>query len=214
MKTLRLFLLLLLPLVGASCDKEDDSIDLTDYRQDIVTCRHDGERLLFLRDDGATLCPDPALPAEMLPEEQRILIGYSPAGPTDDSHIRIVMQSAIGLIPYSPVTALDESEAALLADDPLYITSVWYGGGCINLRYQIEYHRATHSMSMIAVQPQADADTLDLQLRYNNSDDDPGFYRAGYASFRIESPHPANIRVRTNTANLGGEKYFVFTTKQ
>lgn len=206
-------LLLILPIfMLLSCDESSDTIDLTDFRQDLVTCLHDADRLIFKRDDGMYLYPEEALPATSFPEEQRVVIGYSP-DETVGNHTEIELVTSIGEIPYTTISQVSLIEAALLPDDPLYLTTIWYGGGCINLRYKIEFHDKAHSMAMISIDDKATADTLDVELRYNTHDDAPGYYRSGYASFRPEKPLPPTIRVTINTANLDGKREFIFNTK-
>ena len=45
----------------SACGQEEEEINLTDFRYDIVTCRHGGVGLVFLRDDTTLLYPQSAV---------------------------------------------------------------------------------------------------------------------------------------------------------
>ena len=51
----------------SACGQEEEEINLTDFRYDIVTCRHDGVDLVFLRDDTTLLYPQSAVSSDLLP---------------------------------------------------------------------------------------------------------------------------------------------------
>lgn len=197
----------------SACGQEEEEINFTDFRYDIVTCRHDGDDLVFLRDDTTLLYPQSAVPSHLLPIDQRALIGYSPVGKIADRQLSIVLQTSIKPITTGDILFLSPDGAQELADDPLYLTSVWCSGGYANLRYKIEYHDVSHVLTMIAVFPQNSTDTLDLQLRHDTRGDAPGYYASGYASFRLPRPLPPVVRVSIHTSNLDGRKQFVFTEK-
>ncbi len=207
-----LILALFIVTTLSGCDDSEETIDLTEFRQDIVTCLHQSHSLIFLRDDGAYLYPEDILPSTLLADGQRVIIGYSPEE-TIGNNIEIELITTIQEIPYATIETISPAEASLLPDYPLYLTSVWYGGECINLRYQIEIKDKVHSMSMISLHNSTQGDTLDVQLRYDNHDDSPGYYRSGYASFRIEKPLPPVVRVTINTSNLDGKNKYIFNTK-
>ena len=167
--------------------------------------------MVFLRDDTTLLYPQSAVSSDLLPVDQRALIGYSPLGKIVDRQLSIVLQTSIKPVMTGDILSLSPGGAQELADDPLYLTSVWCSGGYVNLRYKIEYHDVSHMLTMIAVFPQNSADTLDLQLRHDTRGDAPGYYVSGYASFRLPRPLPPVVRVGINTSNLGGRRQFVFT---
>ena len=215
MKLRTLSALVALAMLAVSCDEDVQSgVDLTNFRQDIVSCLHDNGVLIFRTDEGILLYPEEVLPTNLLSAGQRAIIGYVPTTASKDGEMKILLETAIRPILSASIIVLPSDSAALLPDDPIYLASVWYGGGCINLRYQIEYYHALHRLSMVAVVPQRHSDTLDVRLHYDRAGDAAGYYRSGYASFLLPEPLPANVRVRINTSNLGGENDFVFTLKQ
>lgn len=215
MKPLFFSALAALAMLAVSCGEDVSSdIDLTNFRQDFVSCLHDDGALIFRTDEGMLLYPEKELPADLLSTGQRAIIGYIPTEMSGREEMKISLETAIRPIPSAAITALPSDSAAHLPDDPIYLASVWYGGGCINLRYQVTYYYARHMLSMVAVVPQRYSDTLDVQLHYDRAGDVAGYYRSGYASFLLPEPLPANVRVRINTSNLGGENDFMFTLKQ
>lgn len=214
MKLRALSALAVLAMLVVSCGEDMSSdIDLTNFREDFVSCLHDDGALIFRTDEGVLLYPEKELPTDLFSTGQRAIIGYVPTTASEVGEMKISLETAIRPIPFAAITALPSDSAALLPDDPIYLASVWYGGGCINLRYQIEYYHALHTLAMVAALPQRHSDTLDVRLHYDRGGDTTGYYRSGYASFLLPEPLPANVRVRINTSNLGGENDFVFTLK-
>lgn len=206
------FLLLfgvMLSLFCTACDHGEEGLDLTHFRYDLVTCRHDDGQLLFLRDDTVLLCPREALAADLMPIDERVLIGYSPVGEITDRRLDIDLQTSIAPVTGGKIEELSQEAVETLADDPIYLTSVWCSGGYVNVRYMIEYHDLTHSLAMVALLPRVGGDTLDLQLLHDTRGDAPGYYASGYASYLLPRPLSPVVRVRINTSNLGGSRQFV-----
>lgn len=205
--------LMLLFLSAVACTEDEEALNLTDFRYDLVTCRHDDGALIFLRDDTVLLYPRQTLSADLLPVDSRALVGYSPVGEVVDRRLDIDLQTSIAPAAGGDIRSLSSEAADSLADDPIYLTSVWCSGGYVNLRYKIEYHDRSHALTMITVVPSSGTDTLDVQLRHDTRGDAPGYDVSGYASYRLPRPLPPVVRVRVNTSNLGGLRHFVSTIK-
>ncbi len=205
--------LMLLFLSAVACTEDEEALNLTDFRYDLVTCRHDDGALIFLRDDTVLLYPRQTLSADLLPVDSRALVGYSPVGEVVARRLDIDLQTSIAPAAGGDIRSLSSEAADSLADDPIYLTSVWCSGGYVNLRYKIEYHDRSHALTMITVVPDEGTDTLDVQLRHDTRGDAPGYDVSGYASYRLPRPLPPVVRVRVNTSNLGGVRHFVSTIK-
>ena len=205
--------LMLLFLSAVACTEDEEALNLTDFRYDLVTCRHDDGALIFLRDDTVLLYPRQTLSADLLPVDSRALVGYSPVGEVVARRLDIDLQTSIAPAAGGDIRSLSSEAADSLADDPIYLTSVWCSGAYVNLRYKIEYHDRSHALTMITVVPDEGTDTLDVQLRHDTRGDAPGYDVSGYASYRLPRPLPPVVRVRVNTSNLGGVRHFVSTIK-
>ncbi|MCD8287827.1 MAG: NigD-like N-terminal domain-containing protein [Porphyromonadaceae bacterium] len=206
--------LLLFPLLALAC-QEENGLDLTAFQYDVVTCRQgQGEEgWLFLRDDTTWLYPQSPLSSSSLSDGQRVLIGYSPVEQIDTRAWRITLQTAVQSIVSGEITYLPAVMSKELADDPLYVTSLWCSGGFVNLRFKVLYHDVSHRLSAVAFLPQSSTDTLDVEIRHDACDDAPGYYASGYASFSLPDMPPRVVRVGINSSNLGGEKQYIFLTE-
>lgn len=178
------------------------------FRVDVVTCIREGENVVFGRDDGVLLIPEPAFSHDSYATGQRVLLQYTPL--QEDGPDR--GKEKIGIKAFSPVTTqpvLFYSADQLLStpDDGIYLQSIWLGGGFINVRFQIEVNRSDvrHRLSLICNKDRMGEDrTVWLELRHDRQGDTAGYLAPGYASFSLDTFNLAEtdaFRVKINALN-------------
>lgn len=198
-----------------SCQKEE-GIDYDSFRLDLATCIIGADdELCFRLDNGDLLFPEEAVSAEKYQHEQRVMLNYvieREREPLKKEYI--INVRSVGRILSKHIVSCSLPEASSIGNDPLYLGTVWYGGGCINIRYKIEFNHLPHLLEMIYIpEEQLPDDTLRLQLRHDRNNDSPGFLTAGYASFRL----PAALseagctaaRIKINSSNLPKDFWIV-----
>ena len=218
MKRLIHLILLFVIITLTACKDDEEQYDYGNFRMDLATVLSPEEGVRFLRDDGLILLPETTVDNKYLTTGARLLLRYIPQEKISETEIPIEIQS-ITLIPEGDIIiAPNESSIAQLGNDPLYITSIWPGGGYINLRYKIEQNNGMHQFSLCYIQEnQISPDTLYLDLRHKAQYDNAGYLSKSYASFSLKKvldkvQSVKVIKINANVENLK-QQYFIFNTQ-
>ncbi|WP_455497623.1 NigD1/NigD2 family lipoprotein [Coprobacter sp.] len=215
-----LFQLILLCTITTfiSCNDDDIKFNYGNFRMDFVTVLSSETGIKFLRDDGMTLfSATNSANSEYLNPGNRIILRYIPGEKISPTEQSADIQS-ISVVPQGDIRLSMKEQAESFGNDPLYIISLWPGGGYLNLRYKIELNNAHHQLVMFYIpENQISQDTLYLELRHKANSNNPGYLSKGYASFALEKIHNSiqkvkAIKVNTNIYNLK-QQYFIFNTE-
>lgn len=187
---------------------------------DFVTVLSPEEGIRFLRDDGIVLLSETTNDTDnkYLVTGKRILLRYIPGEQISQTELSAKIQS-ITFIPEGNITFVSQKEQTeSFGNDPLYIISLWPGGGYLNLRYKIEQNNDKHLFALLYIQEnQISPDTIFLELRHKADSDNPGYLSKGYAAFSLQKiqdkiPEAKAIKVNANVSNLK-QQYFIFNTQ-
>ena len=142
----------------------------------------------------------------------------SPGEQISQTELSAKIQS-MTFIPEGDITFVSQKEQTeSFGNDPLYIISLWPGGGYLNLRYKIEQNNDKHQFALLYIQEnQISPDTIFLELRHKADSDNPGYLSKGYAAFSLQKiqdkiPEAKAIKVNANVSNLK-KQYFIFNTQ-
>lgn len=213
------FILFLIIVILSACN-DDVRYDYGNFRIDFVTVLSPEEGIRFLRDDGIILLSETANDADnkYLVTGKRILLRYIPGEQISQTELSAKIQS-MTFIPEGDITFVSQKEQTeSFGNDPLYIISLWPGGGYLNLRYKIEQNNDKHQFALLYIQEnQISPDTIFLELRHKADSDNPGYLSKGYAAFSLQKiqdkiPEAKAIKVNANVSNLK-KQYFIFNTQ-
>lgn len=201
-----------------ACNNDDNKYDYGNFRMDFVTVLSSESGIRFLRDDGITLfSATNNANSEYLSAGNRIILRYIPKEKISPTEQFADIQS-ISVVPKGDIVFTTKEQAESFGNDPLYIISLWPGGGYLNLRYKIEENNAHHQLVLFCIpENQISQDTLYLKLQHKAYSDNPGFLSKGYAAFSLEKiqdiiQRVKAIKVDANISNLK-QQYFIFNTE-
>lgn len=201
-------IMMLLLLFSGGCGDEMPYNEW-EYQMNLVTFRAFPEAL-FVLDNGVELIPEnqtSALP--LLPDNGRMLLLYEYAdiaeGNEDRRKIKI---NSYARTYCDTISSVSQQELDVMADDPIFLTSIWQEGRFINIRLSIDVNKDSHTVDMFCI-PEISNDTLKLELRHDKKGDVPGCLYSEYFSYDIEK-YKINYRafsVKMNTSNYGTKTY-------
>lgn len=197
---------------------DDNQYDYGNFRMDFVTVLSSETGMRFLRDDGIILFSSTNnANSEYLNVGNRILLRYIPEEIISATEQSADIQSII-IIPERDIVFTTKEQAESFGNDPLYIISLWPGGGYLNLRYKIEWNNAHHQLVLFCIpENQISQDTLYLELQHKSDSDNTGYLSKGYAAFSLEKIQNSiqrvkAIKVNAHISNLK-QQYFIFNTE-
>lgn len=209
MKRLFSFIIFLcITTIFTGCKDENPKYDYGNFRIDFVTVLAPDASVRFLRDDGILLqAPVNSVNNENLVTGKRVLIQYIPGEKISSDEQSITIQS-IAFIPGGEIIQVPAAQIEAFGNTPFYLTTLWVGGGYLNLRYKIEWNNSFHQFAMFcAPEKQVSADTLYLDLRHKTGNEEAGYLTKGYAAFSLSPVQNIIGRIKAfkvsiNTINL------------
>lgn len=204
----RLFIVLvvaaLLPLFSGGCEKELPYNEW-EYQMNLTTFKTFPEPM-FILDSGVKLIPENAssvLP--LLSDNERLLLLYEYIdAPGQDENFRKIRVNSYARTYCDSVSSISLQELGIMADDPIFLTSIWQEGNFVNIRLSIDINKEPHNVNLFYV-PEISNDTLMLVLRHDKRGDIPGYLNSEYFSYDIEKQKEGYsvLSVRMNTSNYG-----------
>ena len=219
MKKFNLYLLLsllaIIPIVQ-SCDlDDDDGYSLGNYVVALATVKATtGSSPYFILDNGEKLWPAAALvPYQGLADGTRIIGNFTILSDSLHGFDHYVRLNNYSTILTKNVINLTEANKDSIGDDPVRITDIWYGGGYINVEFDMNLPNThKHRVNLVKnTTKQYPSDGYEyLEYRYNDMDDTTGYIGHSIVSFWIDYPRLVNSalkgwKIRINSA-VNGEK--------
>ena len=189
-----------------SCKNNEFDYGLGDFRLDLATIEDSASIRFYRLDNLVKLFPETTIPSNST-TGSRVLLNYNIVDKNSEQSFTIKTNS-ISKVNTATIKALTNN----LADDPLYIESIWQSGDWINFRLGFEYKSVQHSLSLYYYRKTAN-DTVYLELRHSKNGDTDGYMVNTYASFPLKpfsKPGKATpLKVKVNTYDEG-VKYYSF----
>jgi hypothetical protein len=178
--------MLMLSLSGmvTGCLKEEESyysalgiIHISDDSTIIDT--DDGERLLVDNDNtlGSGISDNDRIIADFT-----LVDGAKPAGIDYIIHVYYLEK-----VLFKPVIELTEEIADSIGNDELGILSMWLEKDFLNVNFMFYGGNVKHFINLIRYPGEIPTDTIDLEIRHNNRDDDAVYRQNGFVTFDLNS---------------------------
>ena len=181
-----LFYLLMLLTSGilTGCLKEEEEyysslgiIHITDDSTIIHT--DDGERLLV--DNDNTL-------GSGINDNDRIIADFTLVDGTTPSGIDYIIHVYyIEKVLFKPVIELTSEIQDSIGNDELGILSMWLEKDFLNLNFMFYGGNVKHFINLIRYPGEIPSDTIDLEIRHNNRNDDAYYRQNGFVTFDLQS---------------------------
>jgi len=88
---------------------------------------------------------------------------------------------------FKPVIEINSEIADSIGNDPLKVGSLWLEKDFINLSFLYYGNTLTHYINLIRYPGEIPVDTIDLEIRHNNNNDEPRYNFSGFVSFDLRS---------------------------
>jgi hypothetical protein len=177
-------LMLLLSGFVTGCLKEEEGyysalgiIHITDDSTIIDT--DEGERLLVDNDNtlGSGISDNDRIIADFT-----LVDGAKPAGIDYIIHVYYLEK-----VLFKPVIELTEEIADSIGNDELGILSMWLEKDFLNVNFMFYGGNVKHFINLIRYPGEIPTDTIDLEIRHNNRDDDAVYRQNGFVTFDLNS---------------------------
>lgn len=216
MKKLKLVLLAVIIVLTPtlySCMNDDDKYSLI-----IATIKvNEGKDYYFLMDDGNKVLPGDttAIHNYKVIDGQRVFVYFNELDEKVsgyDYNIKVVSIQNIltkGIIP------ITEATQDSIGDDPANLTYMWFGGGFLNIEFQMmgTYSSKTHMINLVRDEEnpgEEEEGYVNLEFRHNAYDDSPADRLVSMASFKPPFTKDSNkkgLKIRVNSI-YDGVKYY------
>lgn len=177
-------LMLLLSGIVTGCLKEEEGyysalgiIHITDDSTIIDT--DEGERLLVDNDNtlGSGISDNDRIIADFT-----LVDGAKPAGIDYIIHVYYLEK-----VLFKPVIELTDEIADSIGNDELGILSMWLEKDFLNVNFMFYGGNVKHFINLIRYPGEIPTDTIDLEIRHNNRDDDAVYRQNGFVTFDLKS---------------------------
>lgn len=88
---------------------------------------------------------------------------------------------------FKPVIEINSEIADSIGNDPLQVGSLWLEKDFINLNFMYYGNTLIHYINLIRYPGEIPVDTIDLEIRHNNNNDEPRYNYSGFVSFDLRS---------------------------
>nr|WP_321375421.1 NigD-like protein [uncultured Bacteroides sp.] len=218
---LLLLVLVLVPTLQ-SCDlDDDDGYSLGNYTIALGTVKVDAGNVSFVLDNGEKLWPAATLvPYKNLENGTRIIGNFTLLSDAQNGFDHYVRLNDYSVILTKNVINLTEENKDSIGDDPARITDIWYGGGYINVEFDMNLPNThKHRVNLVKnTTKQYPSDGYEyLEYRYNDMDDTTSYTGHSIVSFRVDDLWLINSvfkgwKIRINSA-VNGEKVITIDYK-
>lgn len=198
-RLLKISLVLGLLVAGFSGCNDDDGYSLDkfwisygviessddDYVRDYTIRLDNGSRLLL----SANL-----VPGWPVKNGQRVIANYTILGDsprldgTKDYYVRLNMLYDVlskDVVKQSFINEDTETREDSIGNDPIDVAEAWFGGGYLNITFEILHGGATHFINLVQDDTRISGDSVFLTLRHNAYGDPQAYRGFGYVSFNL-----------------------------
>lgn len=185
MKTYSISLAIILAaLIFTGCNKDD-----TEYYSTLGIINITNDSIIIESDEGNRLLVDNrAAIGSAIKDKDRVIANFSLVNeqlPTGIDYIIDIYD--IVKVLFKPVIELTPEIADSIGNDELAVSSLWLEKDFINLNFMYYGGQEKHLINLIRYPGEIRTDTVTLEIRHNENDDNGSYYLNGFVSFDVRS---------------------------
>lgn len=121
-------------------------------------------------------------------DDDRVFLYFSfNDGPVPAGIDHLIDIYSIEKVPVKPVFEMITYAEDSIGNDPLDVSGLWVAKDFMNLNFLFYGGTKTHLINLVKYPGELSSDTIDLEIRHNDQDDNGSSYLAGFMSFDISS---------------------------
>jgi hypothetical protein len=186
MKNFRILLFLLVAILFASsCKKEE----LKDYYSALGTIGITNDSTIITSDNGYRLLVVNSNLGSTIKDKDRLIAEFTLVNQTVPKGIDYIIEIAsFHVVLFKPVIILTSANADSIGDNELSINSIWVVKNYLNLNFDFYGSGQTkHYINLIRHDGTIPTDTVDLEIRHNQKNDNEMYNYTGFVSFDLTS---------------------------
>ena len=185
MKQYRFFyVLILFALIFVSCSKNDDP----QYYSVLGTVFKTEDSTIVVSDEDEKLLVNNVGSMTNVDDEDRLIVYFSIAEETVPEGIDYLIDVYnYSEVLFKPVLEITAEMADSIGNDALQVKNLWLAKDYLNLNFEYYGNNETHFINLIRPDGEIPADTIELEIRHNNNDDDLNYLMNGFVSFDLKS---------------------------
>jgi hypothetical protein len=205
---------LLAVYILTGCNKDEEKV----YYSTLGVLQKTAESTIIEADGGEMLLiNNPAtLPASLI-DQDRVLAYFSVAEVALPAEIDMVVDIySIDKIPLKQIIELTAAIEDSNGNDPLTVSSIWVVRDYLNFSFMFIGGNETHYLNLVEFPDEPINDTINLEIRHNNKNDNGSTYYNGFVNFDLSSLQQEGadsvvLRIKAKEYdNRQYEKYFTY----
>lgn len=167
------------------CKQEEDityytTLGLLQKTEDSTIIEADNSTRLLVENSSS-------LPATVKDDDRVFLYFSLNDGPVPAGIDHLIDIYSIEKVPVKPVFEMITYAEDSIGNDPLDVSGLWVAKDFMNLNFLFYGGTKTHLINLVKYPGELSSDTIDLEIRHNDQDDNGSSYLAGFMSFDISS---------------------------
>jgi hypothetical protein len=175
----------LIAILVVGCKQEEDityytTLGILQKTEDSTIIEADNYKRLLVENSSS-------LPATVKDNDRVFMYFSFNDGPLPAGIDHLIDIYSIEKVPVKPVFSMIYDKEDSIGNDPLNVSAIWVAKDFMNVNFLFYGGTKTHLINMIRYPDLIISDTIDLELRHNNQDDNASSYLAGFMSFDLTS---------------------------
>ncbi|WP_159521823.1 NigD1/NigD2 family lipoprotein [Sunxiuqinia indica] len=216
-KLLNFSLVAILALLVFGCDLNDDEgYSLGNFWVGFGIIDVDGSGYTIKMDDGEELFPaDGYYHWDEDEDSTRVLVNFTVLDEklVDDEHEEYYVRvNSVQKILFKGIFDITEETEDSIGNDPVHVEDVWAANNM--LTFELEYYGSglTHYVNLVKEPGEFTSadEPIQLELRHNNNDDEPGYQMSAFVTFDLSELQLAgqdSVTYKITGKDYGGETY-------
>ncbi len=116
---------------------------------------------------------------------------------------------------FKPVIELTAEITDSIGNDPMWIKEIWIAKDYLNVNFQLYINNGKHYINLVRYPGEIPIDTIDLEIRHNDNNDQENYLTSGFASFDLASLRNAqadSVVLRITAKEYENRTYDMFIT--
>jgi hypothetical protein len=175
----------LIAALVVGCKQEEDIT----YYQTLGVLQKTEDSTIVEADNNSRLLVEnsSSLPATVKDEDRVFLYFSFNDGPVPEGIDHLIDIYSIEKVPVKPVFVMTSYDEDSIGNDPLNLSEIWVAKDYMNLNFLFYGGTKTHLINLVRYPELTISDTIDLEIRHNDQDDNGSSYLAGFMSFDLTS---------------------------
>ncbi|MFO7369172.1 MAG: NigD-like C-terminal domain-containing protein [Bacteroidales bacterium] len=186
MKKYRLILAaFFIAILVVGCKQEEDIT----YYQTLGVLQKTEDSTIIEADNNSRLLIENSsnLPATVKDDDRVFLYFSINDGPLPSGIDHLIDIYSIEKVPVKPVFEITSYDEDSIGNDPLNVSGLWVAKDYLNLNFVFLGGTKTHLINLVKYPGELSSDTIDLEIRHNDQDDNATNNLAGFLSFDLTS---------------------------